>query len=185
MGVGVCVCVCACGVCVCVCVCARACVRVCVSACVCVCACVCVWCIWVWREKQRERETGTEGEAKREREGKRKRKNERETKTERGGMRPFIHSLLSLSTLSHATCILLQCCMVQSASPCSYLLQSTLNSPSHWPKSEFCERRSRWPSWAPRPNEPEGFCGRKATLNYAHALVTVCPLICQPDIRGH
>ena len=27
----------------------------------------------------------------------------------------------------------------------------------------------------PRPNEPYGFCGRKATLNHAHALVTDCP----------
>ena len=27
--------------------------------------------------------------------------------------------------------------------------------------------RSRWPSWACRPNEPYGFCGRKATLNRA------------------
>ena len=35
--------------------------------------------------------------------------------------------------------------------------------------------KSRWPSWAPRPNKPYGFCGRKATLNHAHALVTVCP----------
>ena len=26
-----------------------------------------------------------------------------------------------------------------------------------------------------RPNEPYGFCGRKATLNHAYALVTVCP----------
>ena len=26
---------------------------------------------------------------------------------------------------------------------------------------------SRWPSWAPRPNEPYGFCGRKATVNHA------------------
>ena len=25
------------------------------------------------------------------------------------------------------------------------------------------------------PNEPYGFCGRKATLNHASALVTVCP----------
>ena len=25
--------------------------------------------------------------------------------------------------------------------------------------------KSRWPSWALRPNEPYGFCGRKATLN--------------------
>ena len=42
--------------------------------------------------------------------------------------------------------------------------------------------KSRWPSWAFRPNEPYGFCGRKATLNHASALVTVCPLY---DIRGH
>ena len=35
--------------------------------------------------------------------------------------------------------------------------------------------KSRWPSWAFRPNEPYGFCGRKATLNHAYAMVTVCP----------
>ena len=41
---------------------------------------------------------------------------------------------------------------------------------------------SKWPSWAPRPNEPNyGFCGRKATSNHAyigtgHSL----SLICQP-----
>ena len=35
--------------------------------------------------------------------------------------------------------------------------------------------KPRWTSWASRPNEPYGFCGRKATLNHAHALVTVCP----------
>ena len=34
---------------------------------------------------------------------------------------------------------------------------------------------SRWPSWAFHPNEPYGFCGRKATLNHAQALVTICP----------
>ena len=28
---------------------------------------------------------------------------------------------------------------------------------------------------ADRPNEPYGFCGRKAKLNHAHALVSVCP----------
>ena len=34
---------------------------------------------------------------------------------------------------------------------------------------------SRWPSWAVRPNEPSGFCGRKATLNDASAaLVSAC-----------
>ena len=40
---------------------------------------------------------------------------------------------------------------------------------------ELCESRARWPSWAFRPNEFYGFCGRKATLNHASALVTVCP----------
>ena len=35
--------------------------------------------------------------------------------------------------------------------------------------------KSRWPPWAFRPNEPYGFCGRKATLNRASALVTICP----------
>ena len=32
-----------------------------------------------------------------------------------------------------------------------------------------------------RPNEPYGFCGRKATLNRAYSYTLV---ICQPDIRG-
>ena len=35
------------------------------------------------------------------------------------------------------------------------------------------------PSWAVRPNEPYGFCGRKATLNRASALVSLS-LIRQP-----
>ena len=30
---------------------------------------------------------------------------------------------------------------------------------------ELCESRGGRPSWAFRPNEPYGFCGRKATLN--------------------
>jgi len=34
---------------------------------------------------------------------------------------------------------------------------------------------SRWTSWAVRPNEPSGFCGRKDLLNRASALVTTCP----------
>ena len=34
---------------------------------------------------------------------------------------------------------------------------------------------STWPSWAFRPNEPYVFRGRKAILNHAHALVSVCP----------
>ena len=32
-----------------------------------------------------------------------------------------------------------------------------------------------WPSWAVCPNEPSGFCGRKAILNHALALVSACP----------
>ena len=41
------------------------------------------------------------------------------------------------------------------------------------PKCSGAVWKSRWPSWAFRPNEP--FCGRKATPNHAYALVTVCP----------
>ena len=48
---------------------------------------------------------------------------------------------------------------------------------------------SRWPSWTVRPNEPSGFRGRKAILNYASALVShSLSLICQPtseDIKQH
>ena len=44
---------------------------------------------------------------------------------------------------------------------------------------ELCESRGGRP-WAPRPNEPYGFCGRKATLNHTHALVTVCPQYVNP-----
>ena len=35
--------------------------------------------------------------------------------------------------------------------------------------------KSRWSSWAFRPDEPYGFRGRKAILNHAHALVSACP----------
>ena len=43
-----------------------------------------------------------------------------------------------------------------------------------WPaQSSGAVWKSKWPSWAPRPNEPYGFCGRKATLN--HAVDTICP----------
>ena len=35
--------------------------------------------------------------------------------------------------------------------------------------------KSRWSSWAFRPNEPYGFRGCKAMLNHAHALVSACP----------
>ena len=42
-------------------------------------------------------------------------------------------------------------------------------------QSSGAVRKWRWPSRAPRPNEPDGFCGRKAILNRASALVTVCP----------
>ena len=34
---------------------------------------------------------------------------------------------------------------------------------------------SWWPSWAPHPNKPYGFCGHKAILNHAHAPVSSCP----------
>ena len=55
-----------------------------------------------------------------------------------------------------------------------------------WARSSKAVWKSRWSSWAPRRNEPYGFCGRKATLN--HAYIRIChslSLICQPDIRGH
>ena len=42
------------------------------------------------------------------------------------------------------------------------------------PQSAGAVWKSRRPFWAPRPNEPYGFCGRKATLNHAYALVTFC-----------
>ena len=44
--------------------------------------------------------------------------------------------------------------------------------------------KSRWPSWAFRPNEPYGFCGRKATLNRVSALVKFVPNM-STDVRGH
>ena len=43
------------------------------------------------------------------------------------------------------------------------------------PQSSGAVWKSRWPSRAFRPNEPYGFCRRKATLNRASGLVTVCP----------
>ena len=39
---------------------------------------------------------------------------------------------------------------------------------------ELCESGGGRPG-LPVPNKPYGFCGRKATLYHAHALVTVCP----------
>ena len=42
-------------------------------------------------------------------------------------------------------------------------------------QSSGAESKSLWPFWAVLPNEPYGFRGRKAILNHAHALVTVCP----------
>ena len=59
-----------------------------------------------------------------------------------------------------------------------FLSCRSLKSPTRFPyclQSSGTVWKSRWPSWAFRPNEPYGFCGRKATLNHAHALVTVCP----------
>ena len=49
----------------------------------------------------------------------------------------------------------------------TYIPQNSQSSGAVW--------KSRWPSWAFRPNEPCCFCGRKAIFNHAHALVTVCP----------
>ena len=50
----------------------------------------------------------------------------------------------------------------------------------HRDQLKFCATHSlgavlelRWPSWAVRPNEPYGFCGCKAILNHAHALVSM------------
>ena len=40
---------------------------------------------------------------------------------------------------------------------------------------ELCESRGARPSWAVRPNEPSGFCGRKAIVSHASALVSACP----------
>ena len=51
----------------------------------------------------------------------------------------------------------------------------TLSYPSSHIQSSGAVRKSRWPSWAFRPNEPYGFRARKAILNHAHALVSSSP----------
>ena len=65
-----------------------------------------------------------------------------------------------------------------------YLRTRIPRPPTKTTKAQCCffsELRScvnievRRPSWAFRPNEPYGFCGRKTTLNRASALVTACP----------
>ena len=58
-----------------------------------------------------------------------------------------------------------------SATTFSYKAIKCLQISSHLIQSS----EVRWPSWAFRPNKPYGFCGRKATLTHALALVTVCP----------
>ena len=40
--------------------------------------------------------------------------------------------------------------------------------------------KSRWPSWAFRPNKPYGFCGRKATIKPCLGIGHSFSLICQP-----
>jgi len=45
--------------------------------------------------------------------------------------------------------------------------------------------KSRWLSWAFHPNEPYSFCGRKATVKHALALVTVCFQNMSTNIWGH
>ena len=53
----------------------------------------------------------------------------------------------------------------------------TVTSHIHWQSrhSSGAVWKSRWTSWAVRPNEPSGFRGRKDLLNRASALVTTCP----------
>ena len=91
---------------------------------------------------------------------------------------------LNLPTLS-TTCLSSCKSVSQSVSRCLTpsqpvrLYQGDSSSKRH--TSSGAVWKSRWPSWAPRPNEPYGFCGPKATLNHAHAVVSLS-LICQPDI---
>ena len=40
------------------------------------------------------------------------------------------------------------------------------------PQSSGAVWKSRWPSWVPCPNKPYGFCGWKASLNRAYALMS-------------
>ena len=40
-----------------------------------------------------------------------------------------------------------------------------------------CVWKSRWTSWAPDPNKPMRFCGRKATLQRV-LVVCVCQRVC-------
>ena len=53
--------------------------------------------------------------------------------------------------------------------PFSFWLAESFHGPK-WARhvqSSGAVSKSRWPTWAFRPNEPYGFCGRKATLNHA------------------
>ena len=48
--------------------------------------------------------------------------------------------------------------------------------------------KSRWPSWATRPNEPFGFRGRKELLNRAFGIGHNLSIICQltsEDTKQH
>ena len=85
------------------------------------------------------------------------------------------HSTRTASTSQH------------SAEMCHWTLSSQLKG---WSRQKtfsnfWCKQstgampKSRWPSWAPRPNESYGLCGRKATLSLAYALISLS-LICQP-----
>ena len=85
---------------------------------------------------------------------------------------------------SHSWTDLLSCCWVApqqslfrtlSLSLCSAQLLKEQVAEYTSRQSSEAVWKSRWPSWAFRPIEPYGFCGRKATLNHASALVTVCP----------
>ena len=55
------------------------------------------------------------------------------------------------------------CCVKLPVWSCIRTWCSTQNSGAAW--------KLRWPSWAPRPNEPYGFCGLKATLNHSLSLI--------------
>ena len=67
-------------------------------------------------------------------------------------------------------------------SPCDLHL-SMYNSKKR--QSSGAVWRSRWPSWAFRPNEPCGFCGHKETLNHAYKHWSQFVPNMSTDIRGH
>ena len=61
--------------------------------------------------------------------------------------------------------------------PVIYCISTSMHTHTHnlCSHSSGAVWESRWPPWAVRPNEPSGFCGLKAILNHASALVSACP----------